>query len=63
MSISTGASGRLEVDERSIAEPAAGMESGAFSSHTLVEAYLQPIQTIDQSGPTLNAAADLTSTG
>ena len=60
MSTGTDASGHPGLEEATIAELAAGMESGALTAHSLVEAYLHRIQTLDQSGPALNAIIEPT---
>ena len=59
MPLGTGASGRPELEETTVAQLAAGMESGALTSHSLVEAYLERIQALDQRGPALNAIIEL----
>lgn len=47
------------VEERSIAELRADLESGAVTSEQLVQAYLDRIAAIDDAGPTLNSVITL----
>jgi amidase len=46
------------IDEKSIAELKAGMESGAYTSHGLTQQYLEHIAAMDRQGPTLRAVLE-----
>jgi amidase len=46
---------RLKLEEATIADVQAAMESGKLTAHRLVEMYLTQIDTYDQKGPALNA--------
>jgi len=52
--------GRVRVEEASIAELQALMESGAATSEALTAAYLERIAAMDRQGPTLRAVIALT---
>jgi amidase len=49
----------FELDEMSINELQQHMQSGRFSSHSLVEKYLNRINEIDKAGPALNSVIEL----
>ena len=49
----------FELDEMSINELQQHMQSGRFSSHSLVEKYLNRINKIDKAGPALNSVIEL----
>ena len=48
-----------ELDEISITEIHAGMKSGRFSARSLVEKYLDRIESIDKIGPAINSIIEL----
>ncbi|HJS80727.1 MAG TPA: amidase family protein, partial [Vitreimonas sp.] len=48
-----------DVEEKSITQLQADMASGAVTSEQLVQAYLDRIERIDRSGPTLNSVLAL----
>ncbi|MHB0968470.1 MAG: amidase [Thermoanaerobaculia bacterium] len=50
---------RSELEELTISEMQAGIESGRFTSKSLVEAYIGRIEAIDKSGPRLNSIIEL----
>jgi amidase len=50
---------QFELDEITIAELNAGMQSGKYTARTIAEKYLSRIQSIDKSGPTLNSVIEL----
>ena len=49
----------FELEERTISELQAGMQSGKFTSRSLVKKYLDRIDDIDKSGPMLNAVIEV----
>jgi amidase len=49
----------FELDELTIADLQAGMNSGRFSSRSLTEKYLARIQEIDRQGPTVNSVIEI----
>ena len=46
------------IEESSIAELQAGMSAGEFSARSLVESYLDRIETLDRTGPALNSVIE-----
>jgi amidase len=52
-------SGGFDVAEKSVAELQARMQAGKLTSAGLVQAYMQRIQEIDKSGPTINSIIEL----
>jgi amidase len=59
-SSTTGAAqNAYRVEEQSFASLTADMESGLISSEALVDVYLQRIQEVDKSGPTLGAVSSI----
>src|SRR5581483_3196637 len=51
--------GSFELDELTIADLRAGMESGKFTAHSLTQKYLDRINAIDKSGPALNTVIEI----
>jgi len=51
--------GSFELDELTIADLQAGMESGKFTAHSLTQKYLDRINAIDKSGPALNTVIEI----
>jgi amidase len=49
----------FELDEMSLSDLQRHMQSGRFSSHSLVEKYLDRIKDIDQRGPALNSVIEV----
>ena len=49
----------FELDETSIAQLQHAMESGQYTSHRLVELYLQRIADMDHAGPSVNAVIEV----
>src|ERR1044071_687601 len=49
----------LELEEITVGELQDGMRDGRFNAHSLAEAYLQRIDSIDKHGPALNAIIEL----
>lgn len=49
----------FELDEMTVAQLQDGMSSGRFTSRRLVDLYLQRIQAIDRSGPTLRSVIEV----
>jgi amidase len=49
----------FELDEITIAELGQGMQSGKYTSRSIVEKYLERIQAIDKQGPSLNSVIEL----
>jgi len=48
----------FELDEITVAELQAGMQSGKFTAHSLAEKYLARIDAIDQNGPSLRSVIE-----
>ncbi len=48
-----------ELDELTVADLQSGMQSGKFTSRSLVEKYLGRIEEIDRRGPTVNSVIEL----
>jgi amidase len=51
--ISASASAAFDLEEKTVAELQAGMQSGQYSAHSLVVQYVGRIEALDRQGPTL----------
>src|ERR1041385_1351236 len=49
----------FELEEMTISELQSGMQSGHFTSHSLVKKYLDRINDIDKNGPMLNSVIEI----
>src|SRR5947209_6258305 len=49
----------FELEEITVAELQEGMQSGRFTSHSLVEKYTERIEAIDKVGPAINAIIEM----
>lgn len=49
----------FELEELTISELQGGMQSGRFTSHSLVKKYLDRIEAVDKGGPALNAVIEI----
>jgi len=49
----------FELDEMTIADLQAGMASGRYTAHSLVERYLARIELVDKQGPAVNSVIEL----
>ena len=58
-STAVGGKATFDVEEKTIAELQAAMESGSLSARSLVEMYLRRIEEIDKNGPTLNSVIEV----
>jgi amidase len=56
--VDPGAGAPFEFEEATIAELAAGLEAGRFTSHELTEAYLARIEALDAGGPELRSVIE-----
>jgi len=56
---STPAAGPFELEEATIAELRAGMESGRFTARSITDLYLARIEEIDKKGPSLNSVIEV----
>ncbi len=52
-------SGSFELDEMTVAELQAGMESGRFTAHSITDKYLARIDAIDKHGPAINSVIEV----
>jgi amidase len=48
-----------ELEEMTVSELQAGMESGKFTSHSITNAYLKRIEKIDKDGPSINSVIEI----
>jgi len=53
------AAGKFEFEEATIEQLQAGMKSGQFTAHSLVEKYLRRIDEIDKRGPAINSVIEV----
>lgn len=56
--VAEGKKTAFDLEEKTIAELQAAMESGSLTARNLVEMYLQRIEDIDRNGPTLNSVIE-----